>query len=156
EIPALSRETLERIGALLPDYWVPGNPVDLVAGLDLRVIQPIIELLIRSREVDSVLFIFIESQRTRGLQVEGSLTHGLELGALWDMMTGKLSGYVMELYGLAEEVGVPLYVTSNFDRVGGVEPGTLGGGSNPMVYLDVKSACTAIAAMARYHEFISL
>ncbi|MHB8895452.1 MAG: CoA-binding protein, partial [Candidatus Geothermincolia bacterium] len=53
EIPALTRETLEGIGALLPDYWVPGNPVDLVAGLDLRVIQPIIELLIRSREVDS-------------------------------------------------------------------------------------------------------
>ncbi len=152
EVPALSSGTLKKIRALMPAYWVPGNPVDLVAGLDLRVIEPIIELLIRSGEVDSVLFIFIESQRTKGVQVEGSVVHGLELGALWDMMTEKLAGYLTECYGLSNELGVPLYVASNFDRVGGLRPGTLGGGDYPMVYLDVESACTAIAAMTSYAE----
>lgn len=149
EVPPLSERTLEQMRSLLPEYWVPGNPVDLVAGLDLRVIQPIIELLIRSGEVDCVLFIFIESQRTQGRQVEGSVLGGMELGAIWDMMTEKLGGYMVDLYALADETGVPLYVASNFDRVGNVKPGTLGGGNNPMVYLDVESACTAIAAMAR-------
>jgi len=153
EIPALSTDTLARIKASMPDYWVPGNPVDLVAGLDLRVIQPIIELLIRSGEVDSVLFIFIDSQRTKGAQVDGSVLHGMEIGAVWDMMTEKLGGYMVELYRVADETGVPLYIASNFDRVGGAQPGTLGGGDNPMVYRDVESACRAIAAMAGYNEY---
>jgi acyl-CoA synthetase (NDP forming) len=150
EIPALSAATLDSIRELLPEYWVPGNPVDLVAGLDLRVIQPIVELLMRSGEVDSVLFIFIESQRTKGVKTGDSGIQGLELGQLWDMMTERLGGYMVSLYGLAGELGVPLYVASNFDRVGEATAGTLGGGENPMVYLDVESACTAISAMADY------
>lgn len=149
EVPRLSGETLGKIGALMPEYWVPGNPVDLVAGLDLRIVKPIIELLITSGEVDSVLFIFIESQRTRGVQVKGSELHGMDLAAIWDMMTGQLAGYMVDLYALAAERGVPLFLASNFDRVGSMEQGTLGGGNSPMVFQDVESACTAIAAMSR-------
>jgi len=153
EIPALSSETLDKVGALLPEYWVPGNPIDLVAGLDLTVVQPILEALMTSGEVDSVLFIFIESQRSKGVKIQDAGGLGIEVGALWDMMTAKLAGYLKELYGLAAETGVPLYVASNFDRVGGAEPGTLGGGDNRMVYIDVESACTAIAAMCDYGDF---
>jgi len=50
-------------------------------------------------------------------------------------------------------VGVPLFVSSNFEQVGGAKPGTLGGGKKPMVYLDVESACAAIAAMSDYADF---
>lgn len=153
EIPALSSETLEAIGAGLPEYWVPGNPIDLVAGLDLRVIQPIIETLMRSEEVDSVLFIFIESERSKGFKVIDTGMGGTQLSEIWDMMTEKLGGYMRELYGLSWDTGVPLYVASNFDRVGNAKPGTLGGGENPMVYLDVESACSAIAAMSNYFEY---
>ena len=153
EIPALSPATLEKIGRLLPEYWVPGNPVDLVAGLDLTVVQPILEAVMTSGEVDSVLFIFIESQRSKGIKIQDAGGLGIEVGALWDMMTGKLGEYLDELYTLAGETCVPLYVASNFDSVGGAKPGTLGGGKNPMVYVDVESACTAIAAMAGYGDF---
>jgi acyl-CoA synthetase (NDP forming) len=153
EIPALSPETLEKVGALLPEYSVPGNPVDLVAGLDLRVVQPILEAVMTSGEVDSVLFIFIGSQRSKGINIRDAGGQAIELGAVWDMMTDKLGGYLDELYGLSKEIGVPLYVASNFDRVGGANPATLGGGKNPMVYVDVESACTAIASMAAHGDF---
>jgi len=152
EIPALSAKTLDAMSAMLPEYWVPGNPVDLVAGLDLRVVQPILEMLLTSGEVDSVMFIFIESQRSKGIVATDSGMEGVDLSAIWDMMTGTLSGYLRELYAKSSEVGVPLYVASNFDRVGDSKPGMLGGGDNPMVYLNVESACTAIAAMANYAE----
>jgi acyl-CoA synthetase (NDP forming) len=153
QVPRLSEATLAKIGALLPDYWVPGNPVDLVAGLDLRVVQPILEALLTSGEVDSVLFIFIESQRSKGIKITEVDGQAIELGALWDMMTKKLGGYLSDLYVRAADIGVPLFVCSNFEQVGGAEPGTLGGGKNPMVYLDVESACAAIAAMSDYADF---
>jgi acyl-CoA synthetase (NDP forming) len=153
EIARLSSATLGEIGSMLPDYWVPGNPVDLVAGLDLTVVRPILETLMKCGEVDSVLFIFIESQRSKGISVVDAGGLGVELGALWDMMTQKLSEYLRELYGLANECGVPLFVSSNFDRVSDGVPATLGGGDNPMVYEDVESACAAIAAMADYSRF---
>ena len=153
EVPRLSQATLEKIGALLPDYWVPGNPVDLVAGLDLRVIKPILEALLTSGEVDSVLFIFIESQRSKGIKITEVDGQAVELGVIWDMMTQKLGEYLADLYVMARDVGVPLFVSSNFEQVGGAEPGTLGGGKNPMVYLDVEAACAAIAAMSDYADF---
>lgn len=153
EVPALSQATCAKIEALLPPYWVPGNPVDLVAGLDLRVIEPILEAVLTSGEVDSVLFTFIESQRSKGINVQDAGGQAFELGKLWDMMTGKLAGYLEGLYVLSRELGVPLFVASNFEKVGGAEPGTLGGGDKPMVYQDVESACRAIAALSDYADF---
>src|SRR5450756_1133362 len=35
EVPNLSKKTLNKVQGLLPDYFVPGNPIDLVAGLNL-------------------------------------------------------------------------------------------------------------------------
>lgn len=149
EIVGLSDETLGRIGKLLPDYWVPGNPVDLVAGLDLSVIKPIIETLLTCGEVDAVMFIFIESQRNKTVKIMDPDRQGMEMGQLWDMMTRKLAEYLHELYEVAERTGVPLFVSSNFDEVSG-EKGLLGGGQWPMVYTDVEYSCKAIAAMAEY------
>ena len=153
QIPRLSEPTLEKIGAFMPDYWVPGNQVDLVAGLDLRVTKPILEALLTCGEVDSVLLIFIESQRSKAVKVTEVDGRPFEIGVIWDMMTQQMAAYLADLYVLAREVGVPLFVSSNFEKVGGATPGTLGGGKNPMVYLNVESACAAMAAMVEYSEF---
>jgi len=153
DIVRLSEPTLEKIGEYMPDYWVPGNPVDLVAGLDLRITRPILETLLTCGEVDSVLLIFIESQRSKPVRVTEVNGQPFEIGVIWDMMTQKMAEYLKEMYVLAREVGVPLFVSSNFEKVGGAAPGTLGGGENPMVHPDVESACASIAAMADYAGF---
>ncbi|MFH1149411.1 MAG: CoA-binding protein [Actinomycetota bacterium] len=152
EVPALSATTLETIGALLPPYWVPGNPVDLVAGLDLSVVRPVLETVIRSGEVDSVLFIFIESQRSKGIRTIETSGLGFDVSAAWDMMTLQLGKYLEELYGIARETGVPLYVASNFGLV--QEPGQdRSADLDTCRFEDVESACRAMRAMADYREY---
>lgn len=153
EIASLSDGTLDEIGRFLPEYWVRGNPVDLVAGLDLSVVKPILETLLTCGEVDSVVFIFVESQRNKTVRIMDPSAQAMEMGAIWDMVTRKLAEYIHDLYDVAEKEGVPLFVISNLEEVS-EEKGLLGGGGRPMVYLDVESASRAIAAMADRHAFL--
>lgn len=152
EVAPLSTGLLEAIGSDLPDYWVPGNPVDLVAGLDLSIVKPILETLMRSGEVDSVMLIMVESQRSKGVNIKETGGRGYDLSAMWNMTTSKLIGYLEEMYGLMWELEVPLYVTSNFDEFLDEESSTPGE-KRVMMFGDVESACRAISAMARYHEY---
>ncbi len=50
-------QLLKKIGTLLPVWWVPGNPVDMVAGLKFGTRKPIAEILMASSEIDSLLFL---------------------------------------------------------------------------------------------------
>ena len=52
DVVQLSSKTLDELEKLLPDWWVPGNPVDLVAGLDFTILKPVIEILMKSGDVD--------------------------------------------------------------------------------------------------------
>lgn len=153
EVTPLSRETLDRIGKYLPDYWVPGNPIDLVAGLDLTVIKPILEVLMNSGEVDSVLMIFIEAPRSKGLEMEDPGKRGYDLTEIWDAVTSQLVVSLEETYDLMWELDLPLYIACNFDEVSRRSPGRKPGEVSAMLYRKVEFACRAISAMARYREY---
>jgi len=154
EIVRLSPATLEEMGRHLPEYWVPGNPVDLVAGLDLSIVKPILETLMRSGEVDSVMFIMIESQRSRGVNIKETGGSGYDLSPMWNLTTGKLTGYLEEMYELMWELDVPLYATVNFGEFLDVEEEPAPEHRHVMKYANVESACRAISAMSQYHEYL--
>jgi acyl-CoA synthetase (NDP forming) len=156
EVVRLSDETLRRAGELLPDWWVPGNPIDLVAGLDLSVPFPLIDLLMRSGEVDAVLFTFVTTLREAGVRTPPGLDRIKSLSEVWDGIGGEYVAKVPELYGLMRETGIPLYVTSNLVPVrNNEEDGDEGPPyrSGTSTYADLAMACRAVAEMAGYCEW---
>jgi acyl-CoA synthetase (NDP forming) len=149
-VAELSRETLESIGRLLPDHWAPGNPVDLVAGLDLTVIKPVLETIMRSGEADSILFIFIGARHSRAVRTTGAGGKGMDVSHFWKIMNEQLVAVLDELYLLSHELEVPLYVTSNFSSaIGEQRTDDVG----PAPFSHVESACAAISAMAQHYEY---
>lgn len=152
EVTPLSEGLLARIGGHLPPHFVPGNPVDLVAGLDLTVIIPVIEAVMTSGEVDSVLFIFFEATRNKGPRVR-SAGGGIDMGEIWDAAMRRMAEPIRDLYRLGGETGVPLFVTANLNAGGAFLKPESDGDGLPMVYGEVESACAAIALTADYAEF---
>jgi len=153
EVVPLSSETLGSIGRLLPDWWVPGNPVDLVAGLDLTIVKPILEILLHCGEVDSILLIFVEAPRSEGAVITTVQGEDFDLSAMWEMVAHQLAIYVQELHSNSCELGVPIYVVTNFDRKEAWVEESGGSGSHNMVYTTVESACIAISAMVKHYEY---
>ncbi len=152
EVVSLSKKTLDEIGQNLPDWWVPGNPVDLVAGLDLTIIPPVIETMMRSGEVDAVFFIFVTPRRASGLGPP-HVERGLDLRGAWDMVYGKMVEKFNELHKPMMVRGVPLYVVSTLKEP---EPGSEGAEPSEVslaVFDTVEMGCRAISAMARYYEW---
>ncbi len=150
EIVKLSEKTLAEIGRNLPDWWVPGNPVDLVAGLDLTIIPPVIETMMRSGEVDSVFFIFVTPRRASGLGPP-HVERGLDLRAAWDMVYSKMVEKFNEMHKPMLARGVPLYVVST------LQESEAGNGpeveTSLAVFDTVEMGCRAIAAMADYYAW---
>ena len=150
EVVELSDATLREIGRYLPDWWVPGNPVDMVAGLDLSIIKPILEILMESGEVDAILLIFVEAPRI-GASTEGE---GANIAKIWDMVTQQVATHIHELYERSLELEMPLYVTANLERKSGIG-GTLNAAPRTMmIYESVEDACDALGHMVRYSEYL--
>jgi len=57
EVPALSPQTSSELGLILPPWWAPGNPVDLVAGIGYAGPKEVIPILIDSQDFDSLILI---------------------------------------------------------------------------------------------------
>jgi acyl-CoA synthetase (NDP forming) len=151
DIVQLSPQTLERIGKHMPDWWVPGNPIDLVAGLDFTIIKPVMEILMKSGEVDAVMFLWIGAPRKEKPVI--SVKGGVDISGVWDMIRHHFKDYAKELYDLMQELEIPLYFASNAQPADLTDSGDEGDESYLMVYESVESACRAIKAMATYHEF---
>jgi len=56
-VPELNPETTSKLRQMLPPWWVPGNPVDLVAGIGYASPRQVITVLIESKNIDSLIFI---------------------------------------------------------------------------------------------------
>ncbi|UCD84065.1 MAG: CoA-binding protein [Deltaproteobacteria bacterium] len=59
EVARLSDRTLKQLKDILPPWWVPGNPVDLVAGIQFDVHRKLVEILISSGDIDALLMVGI-------------------------------------------------------------------------------------------------
>ena len=154
EVARLSRDTLKKIGEHLPAWWVPGNPIDLVAGLDFSVTLPIIETLMRSGEVDAVIFTFVAVIRDPAVRTPLDPERGIDLQDMWNQVSGSFVSRIPELYQPMRELEVPIYVVSNLasSRNDRGERATREG-NGVTVYADLETACRAAAAMADYAEW---
>jgi len=155
EVVKLSPRTLEELGKLLPSWWVPGNPVDLVAGLDMAVIKPVVEILARSGEVDAVLFLWIGSPRRKD-QPEGLREgRGMDMSRVWEFMDRHLMQFAAEMVQLMKDTGIPVYIASSLDQRKGME--NLYGmerSTDPLIFSSVEDACLAIGAAAEYSSYL--
>ncbi len=156
EVVRLSPSVLGELGKHLPDWWVPGNPVDLVAGLDFSVILPVTKALMSSGEVDAIMFIFVASTRDPGVRTPPFAERGFDLREVWDQVNLQLLSHMTELYHLMRELHIPFYVVSNLSRkeITGEEP-VPGDPNNLAVFSSVELGCRAIAEMANYHELLA-
>ena len=93
EVVKLSSETLEKIGKLMPAWWVPGNPVDLVAGLNFATVMPIINILMKSGEVDAVMLLFIGPPRDSGQGPAVKTEQTERFRKMWKSMTGMFKAF---------------------------------------------------------------
>jgi len=154
EVVRLSAATLEKVGKHLPPWWAPGNPIDLVAGLDFSVTLPIIETLMRSGEVDAVIFTFVAVIRDPAVRTPLDPERGMDLQEMWNQVSESFVSRIPELYGPMHEMGIPIYVVSNLasSRKDQGIPATREG-NGITVFPDLETACRAAAAMADYAEW---
>lgn len=151
EVVALSEETLAEIGKSMPDRWVPGNPVDLVAGLDMTIIPRVMEIMRDSGEVDALLFIFVAPTRASGLGPP-HIERGLDLGQAWDTVYYHMMAKLAELHAPMSARGVPLYVVSTLKEPDQDGETALPEGTDLAVFDTVEMGCKAISAMVAYRE----
>jgi hypothetical protein len=57
DVVKLKENTLQKLVSVLPPWWNPGNPVDLVAGLSRSSIRGCLEALASAEEVDCILML---------------------------------------------------------------------------------------------------
>jgi acyl-CoA synthetase (NDP forming) len=156
EVVRLSEETIAKVGEHLPSWWVPGNPIDLVAGLDFSVTMPIIENLMLSGEVDAIIFTWVAALREPELRMPSEHSRGIDLRDMWDKVGGDFVARVPELYEPMRERQIPLYVISNMVRSrGDAGRRAAADGNGVTAYNDLEMACRALAEMARYQEWRS-
>ncbi|MDD3718173.1 MAG: CoA-binding protein [Actinomycetota bacterium] len=156
DVVQLSSKTLDELEKLLPDWWVPGNPVDLVAGLDFTILKPVIEILMKSGDVDAVMFLWIGAPRDYNKAEVIVGEHSIDISKVWDIMDQHFQGFMAELYDLMWELRVPLYISTSIQPGEGEENGENQGGERPLNFPSVESACRAIRAMADHYSFRQL
>jgi acyl-CoA synthetase (NDP forming) len=152
----LSKKTLDELEKLLPDWWVPGNPVDLVAGLDFLILKPVIEILMKSGEVDAVMFLWIGAPRNRDHSENTIGERGKDVSQVWNMMDQHFNNFMIELYELMWELRVPLYISTSIRYEDAGENGNMPAGEKPIIFPSVESACRAIRAMADHYSYRGL
>jgi acyl-CoA synthetase (NDP forming) len=150
DVVKLSSETLEKIGKLMPGWWVPGNPVDLVAGLNFASIMPIINILMASAEVDAIMLLFIGPPRDSGQQPAVKTAQSERFRKMWKTMTGVFRAFGENMTRQSNDLQVPVYVVSNFQEQHNYDVNELLGENRMTIFPNIESACTAISAMAAY------
>jgi acyl-CoA synthetase (NDP forming) len=153
DIVRLSQGTLDKLSGLLPDWWVPGNPIDLVAGLRFDTIGPILEILIGSGEVDSIMFLFIGPPRLRYGVVPRKEDRGVEPPNIFKMLSQNFGAYSEGIYKISHDTNIPIYTVMNLTDDEGVPLSELQGEKAMAIYPTIELACRALGEMTRYYRY---
>lgn len=139
----LDDELLGQLDALLPARWSRGNPVDSAGGETRDTIVTIMDLLLASPRVDSVVFLGmgIQSNQAR-LMREGSFypDHGLE--RIVAFHEGQDAKYAEQAVALSRRYGKPILVATELAAADLANPGV-----STMRRLGVPVFSTASAAV---------
>ncbi|OGP59316.1 MAG: hypothetical protein A2V67_15780 [Deltaproteobacteria bacterium RBG_13_61_14] len=160
-VAELGPRTCARLQKLLPPWWVPGNPVDMVAGLGYAGPREVIPVLFEEGEVDGVIMIGLGW--AHGM-VETYLKHSplRKLTDLTPFIADRLKRdreYNNRLADLIEKYGKPLYMVGPA-VAHAIERGWEGMSDilrrGYMIFPTIESAVQAFAAMAEYRRLREL
>lgn len=152
DIVKLSAETLKKLAAILPEWWVPGNPVDMVAGMDITAIYQSLDILIKCGEIDSILLTFVIPPQTNWDAVpEG--TEGIEPVDLKEMFTQNVHIIMEQFYNMSHEYNIPIFPVMNICDKEGINVAERQGVKRIAISRDIEMTCRAIGEMYRYNEY---
>jgi len=154
EVVNLSDETLSKIGELMPDWWVPGNPVDMVAGLRFGTRKPILEILMKSGEVDSIILPRMGPPQKNGAMTTNQKGNVSESFKIWEAMAKRQVKLAHELYDMMAEHNIPVFMASNLFQETNIDISELLGDKRMTIYRNIDTACLAASAMADYSEYL--
>ncbi len=154
QVATLSQKTLEAIGKHMPPWWVAGNPVDLVAGLNYEAVLHAIEILLTCGEIDALMVLFIMQQQDLDpspIYVNESRERVRERRNHMFKMMGALPRL---LFDAMHRFGVPIYSVSNLRRRPPRQGETAKMDKRMTVFRTIEDACATIRAMADRHAFL--
>jgi acyl-CoA synthetase (NDP forming) len=151
-LPRFSDATVQKIAAKLPPWWAPGNPVDLVAGLNFQVVPSILETIMASGEIDCLLLLFQGPKGQSDEEIKPRNPQTEKMIATWKQMRSMAHGFGMLLNMLMKKTGVPVLAVSDFASD---TPEAIKLKFKPaysIFHPDIETAVAAAAAMARCGE----
>jgi len=112
EVAVLSEATIGRLKEMLPPWWAPNNPVDMVAGLGYAGPREIVPVLMEAPEVDAVIVLGIgwvySMTDPAGAQIDINNPHPQVKRYIdWDMENSQIMADYFFKYGK------PLLMTSS-------------------------------------------
>ncbi len=153
ETVKLSDKTLDKLRKLLPDWWVPGNPVDLVAGLNPAVIMPIMEILIKSGEIDSLMLLFIVPPQSSWDATLTENAGGVEIPDWKKLIIENYPIVSKKLHDLSHDYNVPIYSVMNITDQEGISLAEKQGDEPVAICDNIEMTCHAVGEMYRYYKF---
>ncbi len=158
EVAPLGERTRERLKKLLPPWWVPGNPVDLVAGIVYAGPREIIPILFEEGDVDGVIMISLgwANSMAEVYAKHSPLRRLTDLSPFIEKRIQHDQDYCRQLADLIEQYQKPIYfVGPSVAHV--LERGWQGMADilrrGYMIFPTIESSVQAFAAMAGYRRF---
>ncbi len=149
EVVNFSPNTLKKIGEMMPEWWVPGNPIDMVGALQFTTFRLLIETIVKSGEIDAVLLLLMGPSGKTAPPPENS--KGIDMSSAWDKMTDDVINQIKSLYDLMIESQIPFYPIANQIELMPIK----GNEKRMLVYRTIDSACRTLSAMANYSEYVN-
>lgn len=153
ELAKFSEKFLNQISGLLPSWWVPGNPIDTVAGMNPGIFKPLIEAVTTCGEFDAFLLIMVGAPTTKkGVRVpekaQGAGTHRL------NPLVESFKEITMNFGKVGKTHNVPIYPVIDFPEFMSESFSIYQGDCPIAFYKNVELACRVIGEMYRYNLFL--
>lgn len=116
QMAKLSDDTLEKLKEILPPWWVPGNPVDMVAGLKFNR-DKVLDILINCDEIDGLFLIGVGwSNKTRKVYRNSPWADQYNLNEIMEMMAERDVANMAQLAQIIINGKKPIYPITNLAR----------------------------------------
>jgi len=156
EVAQLSQETIEKLKKILPPWWAPGNPVDLVAGIGYAGPREVMPILIESGDIDSLLLIGIGWVHTTpgNLKEISPLKNIIDIDKMTEERKKGDLRYCRKIREFIQTYNFPIIPVSTvikqafIRRLESLMELLL---SEVMVYPDIEQAIRALSAITSYH-----
>ena len=154
QVATLSRETLQAIGKHMPPWWVAGNPVDIVAGLDYEAVLHVIDILLSCGEIDALMVLFILQQQNFAPSPVYVNETRERVRKRRDYMFKIIGALSPLLFDAMHRFGVPIYSVSNLRPRPPRQGDEAKMNKRMTVFRTIEDACAAIRAMSDRSAFL--